>query len=441
MAPATQLSDVAPLRRATLVRNCARFFRDAATCSNAVATDRPASRDSPTHYALQLAKRVAVFGSTGSIGRSALEVIAASDGPAAGRRPVGPHASSPSWSSRPARISPAGSIATDAKAAAAFDWSGLPKDVRAAHRPRRPGASRRRRGRRRRAGRDRRPRRAAKAPGPRSRARKPSPWRTKKRWSWPARWSPSWPARRAASCCRSTASTARCFRPCRPAEPSEVERLILTASGGPFKHLSPGRTAASDGRRGPGPPHLVDGAQDHHRLGHDDEQGPGDHRGPLAVRHRRPEQIDVVIHPQSIVHSLVEFVDGSVMAQMSPPDMRLPIQYALNYPERSPGVGRAARLAQALRLEFEPPDRERFPGDRAGRRSGPRRRHQRRRAERGQRSGRRRRFSTASYTLPKSSRHAAACWRHINFEPNPTLERLLELDRWAREEISRWVCA
>ena len=62
----------------------------------------------------------------------------------------------------------------------------------------------------------------------------------------------------------------------------------------------------------------------------------------------RPDQIDVVVHPQSIVHSLVEFVDGSVIAQLGPPDMKLPIQYALTYPRRTPGV--------AARLDFEPSD-------------------------------------------------------------------------------------
>ena len=54
----------------------------------------------------------------------------------------------------------------------------------------------------------------------------------------------------------------------------------------------------------------------------------------------QPEQIEVIIHPESIIHSFVEFKDGSVLAQLSPPDMRLPIQYALTYPERVPGPAR-----------------------------------------------------------------------------------------------------
>ena len=75
----------------------------------------------------------------------------------------------------------------------------------------------------------------------------------------------------------------------------------------------------------------------------------------------RPDQIGVVIHPQSIVHSLVEFIDGSVMAQLSPPDMKLPIQYALDWPHRKAGVAERLDWRQAMQLDFEPPDLERFP--------------------------------------------------------------------------------
>ena len=101
------------------------------------------------------------------------------------------------------------------------------------------------------------------------------------------------------------------------------------------------------------------------------------------------ERIAVVIHPQSIVHSMVEFVDGSVVAQMSPPDMRLPIQYALDYPDRAPAWRERLDWQQPLRLEFEPPDRERFPAIALGEEVRQGRRHQRGRAERRQRSGRR----------------------------------------------------
>lgn len=74
-----------------------------------------------------------------------------------------------------------------------------------------------------------------------------------------------------------------------------------------------------------------------------------------------PEKIDVVIHPQSIVHSMVEFIDGSVIAQLSKPDMRLAIQYALLYPERRPMDTADLDFADRLSLEFETPDETRFP--------------------------------------------------------------------------------
>ncbi|MCL2335652.1 MAG: 1-deoxy-D-xylulose-5-phosphate reductoisomerase, partial [Endomicrobia bacterium] len=73
------------------------------------------------------------------------------------------------------------------------------------------------------------------------------------------------------------------------------------------------------------------------------------------------EKIEIVIHPQSIVHSMVEYVDGSVLAQMSNPDMRLPIQYALTYPERTGSNIEPLNLAKAGKLEFYSPDFERFP--------------------------------------------------------------------------------
>jgi 1-deoxy-D-xylulose-5-phosphate reductoisomerase len=74
-----------------------------------------------------------------------------------------------------------------------------------------------------------------------------------------------------------------------------------------------------------------------------------------------PEQIDVVLHPQSVVHSMVEFVDGSVLAQLGNPDMRTPIAHALGWPERmESGVG-SLNLVSVGRLDFEPPDLQRFP--------------------------------------------------------------------------------
>ena len=78
------------------------------------------------------------------------------------------------------------------------------------------------------------------------------------------------------------------------------------------------------------------------------------------------DRIDVVVHPQSIVHSMVELVDGSVIAQLGVTDMRLPIQYAFSYPERWAAPLPPLDLARAGRLDFEPPDTRRFPVPRAG---------------------------------------------------------------------------
>jgi 1-deoxy-D-xylulose-5-phosphate reductoisomerase len=73
------------------------------------------------------------------------------------------------------------------------------------------------------------------------------------------------------------------------------------------------------------------------------------------------DQVDVVIHPQSIVHSLVEYVDGSLLAQLGVPDMRIPIQYALTYPERQGNAVPRLRLEEMSSLTFEAVDRDKFP--------------------------------------------------------------------------------
>ncbi len=85
------------------------------------------------------------------------------------------------------------------------------------------------------------------------------------------------------------------------------------------------------------------------------------------------ERIDVVVHPQSVIHSMVEFVDGSTIAQASPPDMRLPISLALGWPNRVPGAAAAVDWTTANTWTFEPLDDDAFPG----RPTGPRGRHRR----------------------------------------------------------------
>ncbi|HZT76498.1 MAG TPA: 1-deoxy-D-xylulose-5-phosphate reductoisomerase [Vicinamibacterales bacterium] len=140
----------------------------------------------------------------------------------------------------------------------------------------------------------------------------------------------------------------------------DVKRLVLTASGGPFR----GRTAAeladvsaADALKHPtwrmGRKITIDSATlmnkgleviEAHWL--------------FGVR---GDQIDVVVHPQSVVHSLVEFVDGSILAQLGVTDMRLPIQYAFSYPERWSAPLPPLDLARAGRLDFDLPDTDSFP--------------------------------------------------------------------------------
>ena len=74
-----------------------------------------------------------------------------------------------------------------------------------------------------------------------------------------------------------------------------------------------------------------------------------------------PKQVRIVVHPESVVHSMVEFVDGNVLAQLSPPDMKTPIQYALTYPERVNGLGRRMNWGEGMTLHFGSPDFEKFP--------------------------------------------------------------------------------
>jgi 1-deoxy-D-xylulose-5-phosphate reductoisomerase len=140
----------------------------------------------------------------------------------------------------------------------------------------------------------------------------------------------------------------------------EVRRLILTASGGPFRGLSAAalRTVTpDDALRHPtwnmGPKITIDSATLMNKG--------------LEVIEARwlfdlpPERISVVVHPQSIVHSMVEFVDGSILAQLGVTDMRLPIQYALAYPERWQASLPPLNLSQCGALTFEPADTARFP--------------------------------------------------------------------------------
>jgi 1-deoxy-D-xylulose-5-phosphate reductoisomerase len=146
-------------------------------------------------------------------------------------------------------------------------------------------------------------------------------------------------------------------------------------------------------------------------------------------------RVSVVVHPQSVVHSMVEFVDGSMLAQLSTPDMCLPIQYALTYPDRAPSDRVQTNLAKLGSLTFEEPDLERFPSLQLARKAG----------EIGE---------TLPAVLNAANEVAVDAFvnRRINFPQisetvrrtmgkhkvvsHPTLDQILEADAWARYEAS-----
>jgi 1-deoxy-D-xylulose-5-phosphate reductoisomerase len=227
------------------------------------------------------------------------------------------------------------------------------------------------------------------------------------------------------------------FQALQAGQRSEIQRVILTASGGPFRTRSKAQLAnvtVADALAHPtwnmGQKISIDSATLMNKA--------------LEIIEARwlfnlkADQLAVTIHPQSIVHSMVEYVDGSIIAQLSPPDMKLPIHYALTWPNRC--AGPAARLdwQQAWNLDFEPPDLERFEalalGFEVARNGG-----------------------TAGAVLNAANEAAVSAFlketlafadivplcrsvlNHHNFHSKPTLEQLQEVDRWARAEVARAV--
>jgi 1-deoxy-D-xylulose-5-phosphate reductoisomerase len=220
-----------------------------------------------------------------------------------------------------------------------------------------------------------------------------------------------------------------------PAIKAGIKRIVLTASGGPFRTWTKAQMEAAkvaDALTHPtwqmGQKITVDSATMMNKA--------------LEIIEARwlfnlaANQIDVVIHPQSIVHSLVEFVDGSVVAQLSPPDMRLPIQLALSWPERWPSPAKKLDLTQILRLDFEPPDEDRFPAVSLGREV----------AAVGGSAGAVLNaaneaavaaFLAGSLQFTNIVPACRAILESHNFVADPTLDELLKLDAWARQELSR----
>ena len=148
----------------------------------------------------------------------------------------------------------------------------------------------------------------------------------------------------------------------------------------------------------------------------------------------------VLIHPESIIHSFVEFTDGSVLAQLSPPDMRLPIQYALTYPERVAGPARRLKWEELSRWQFEQPDLETFPAvqlgydvARAGGSAGA--------VLNAANEAAVGRFLAGELRFLDIPRVCRAVLANHHYSARPTLAELGRLDRWARQEVARWTAS
>lgn len=147
---------------------------------------------------------------------------------------------------------------------------------------------------------------------------------------------------------------------------TDIARLVLTASGGPFRTKSRDEMAAMTPEQAVAHPNWSMGA----KISVDSATMMNKGLELIEAHHLfdlPSERIEILVHPQSVVHSMVEYVDGSVLAQMGSPDMRIPIAYALAYPERIDTPAERLDLAWIGSLTFETPDEQRFPALRLAR--------------------------------------------------------------------------
>jgi 1-deoxy-D-xylulose-5-phosphate reductoisomerase len=382
-------------------------------------------------------KNVAIFGSTGSIGTNALEVIAASEG----RLKVAALSARcklPQLVAQARQFQPRWVIAADEKLAHQFDWSDLPQDteliigaeglahVAAAREVDVVLAA------------------IVGSAGLRStwaalEAKKLVALANKETLVMAGGLVTRLAAERGATILPVDSEHSAIFQALRAGRHEEIRQIVLTASGGPFRELSAEelrQVTVDEALAHPtwdmGPKITVDSATMMNKA--------------LEIIESRwlfdvdVEQINVLLHPQSIVHSFVEFVDGSVIAQLGSPDMKLPIQYALEYPNRQPGIAERLDWSKSWRLEFKPADVERCPALALGYEC----------AQSGGTSGAV--LNAANEAAVKAflegelhfTEIVPACRSVLEahpFEADPTLEQLEALDRWARQEVTRWVCA
>ena len=227
------------------------------------------------------------------------------------------------------------------------------------------------------------------------------------------------------------------FQAMQAGTPREIERIVLTASGGPFRgrkrsdlvNITP-EQALKHPTWTMGRKITIDSATLMNKALEIIEA--------RWLFDLRPEQIQVIIHPESIIHSFVEFTDGSILAQLSPPDMCLPIQYALTYPERVKGPAKRLCWEELRTLNFQQPDLETFPALQLG-------------YEVAKRGG------TCGAVLNAANEAAVGAFLegelsfldiprvcrevldHHHFSERPTLSELNALDRWSRQEVLRWI--
>ncbi len=219
----------------------------------------------------------------------------------------------------------------------------------------------------------------------------------------------------------------------------EIERILLTASGGPFRTWTREQmrgASIADAMRHPtwsmGPKITIDSATMMNKA--------------LEIIEAKwlfdvpAERIEVVIHPESIIHSMVAFHDGSIVAQMGQPDMRTPIQYAMTYPRRLAGAGARLDFSKLERMHFEPPDIERFPALRLGHAV----------AVQGGTAGVAfnaaneaavERFRAGRMGFLEIAETVEDVLRRHKFEKHPGLDTLMTVDAWARNEVMQCAVA
>ncbi len=380
--------------------------------------------------------RVAILGSTGSIGRNTLEVIAASGGSLQAVA-LSAHSNLELLVQQAAAVRPRWIVAADADAASTCDWSALPEGVD----------------------------RLAGAEALETVARRPEVDIVVAAIVGSAGLRGTWAAveagKRVALANKETMVVAgplvtelanhsgasivpvdsehsAIFQAMQAGRRDEVKRIILTASGGPFRNHTAEQLAqvcVEDALRHPtwtmGPKITIDSATMMNKALEIIEA--------RWLFDLRPDQIDVVVHPQSIVHSLVEFVDGSIIAQLGSPDMKLPIQYALTYPRRTTGCATPLDFTERMRLDFEPPDLDRFPAlelglevAKAGGTAGA--------VLNAANEAAVERFRAEELHFTEIVPSCRAVLEQHHFDPSPSLEQLEKLDVWARQEVLRWAC-